>query len=154
MGYQLQGLLDIQFFGKKQSKEVMKRVIFFGLLVYAFSQANSINFRQQKIISQGIDTLSILTLKDKIFKSSSYKILHLSFSDSNQEMIQVLQHETLFATLKLPIADDDVKNFSVNKIEQTKRGFQIGVDWGGGIFFMSEFFALLFLREIFIWKTY
>ena len=151
MGYQLQGLLVTQSFGKKQNKEIMKKAIFFWLLLYTFSQAKSINFRQQKISSQGVDTLSIITLNDKIFKSSSYKILHISISDSNHEMIQILRHKSIFATLKLPLADIDVKNFSVNKIEQTKSGFQIGVDWGRR-FFMSEFFILLFQRGTFIWK--
>jgi len=56
--------------------------------------------------------------------------------------IVVTQNSKTIASILLP-NPEDVKNFSVTKIEETKNGFKISINWGGGnyIYDMVYFFA-------------
>ena len=63
-----------------------------------------------------------------------YQIRYVS--DNNDAFrrgyILFLDGKTSFASLKLPLTDDECKNFSVDSLMQTKRGFMLIVTWGGG----------------------
>ena len=62
--------------------------------------------------------------------------------------------KTRFATIKLPLADFECKNFCVDSLMQTKRGFILLISWGGGkyLYNMEYIFryrqASFFLDEI------
>ena len=49
--------------------------------------------------------------------------------------LNITTGEGTVATIKLPIADDEVKNFALRSVEKTKGGFELRVEWGGGNYF-------------------
>jgi hypothetical protein len=47
--------------------------------------------------------------------------------------LNVVVGDEVMATIELP-KESEVKNFSLNSVEKTKDGFEVRVDWGGGIY--------------------
>lgn len=84
------------------------------------------------------DTLSILPLMSEAYGNTNYKLLQLCSLDSkgyqiiSTRRIELIQESKLIASISLPIADEDVKNFSIKKIAETKKGFEVVINWGGG----------------------
>lgn len=84
------------------------------------------------------DTLSILQLTNKLYGNSDFKVLRICNLDNEgyqnkvTSRIELTQENKTVASISLPIPDEEVKNFSVTKIEETKNGFEIAVNWGGG----------------------
>ena len=80
------------------------------------------------------DVWQELTLKGQLYGQKTYQIRYVR--DTNDEFrrgyIHFLSAKTRFATLKLPLADFECKNFCVDSIIQTKRGFMLLISWGGG----------------------
>ena len=95
-----------------------------------------------------IDTLNVLTLKEK-----RYKIAHLGNRDNGREQIQLLKNNIQISSILLPVADEEVKNFSVNKMEETQKGFKISVDWGGGNYFYERIFFFSYKENKFYLDT-
>ncbi len=85
-----------------------------------------------------IDTISILPLRDKQYVSNNYKVLQLCNLDSvgyrnkSTSRIELTKKNITITSILLPIPDEEVKNFSVTKIGETKDGFEVAVSWGGG----------------------
>lgn len=48
--------------------------------------------------------------------------------------LNIVIGEDVIAAIKLPIPDSEAKNFSLNAVEKTKAGFEVRVDWGGGLY--------------------
>jgi len=48
--------------------------------------------------------------------------------------LNIVIGEQAVAKIELPIPDSEAKNFSLNSVEKTKAGFEIKVDWGGGLY--------------------
>lgn len=96
-----------------------------------------------------IDTLSILPLMNKQYGNSNYKVLRLCDLDSvgyqnkSTSRIELTQKNKTVASISLPIPDEEVKNFSITKIAETKNGFEVAVNWGGGnnIYDVAFYFA-------------
>ena len=80
------------------------------------------------------DVWQRLTLKGQLYGKRCYQIRYVR--DHNDAFrrgyIFFLDGKTSFASLKLPLADDECKNFSVDSLMQTKRGFILLISWGGG----------------------
>ena len=80
------------------------------------------------------DVWQRLTLKGKLYGKKTYQIRYVR--DTNDEFRRGYIHfssgKTRFATIKLPLADFECKNFCVDSIIQTKRGFMLLISWGGG----------------------
>lgn len=80
------------------------------------------------------DVWQELTLKGQLYGKKTYQIRYVR--DTNDEFRRGYIHfssaKTRFATLKLPLADFECKNFCVDSIIQTKRGFMLLISWGGG----------------------
>ena len=53
------------------------------------------------------------------------------------------------ADISLPIADFDVKNFSVDTIEEINNGFKLSVNWGGGNDFYGRDFYFEYVENSF-----
>ena len=47
--------------------------------------------------------------------------------------LNIVVGDTLISKIELP-KESEAKNFSLNSIEKTKAGFEINVDWGGGVY--------------------
>lgn len=96
-----------------------------------------------------IDTLSVLPLTNKQYGSSHYKILRLCNLDSegyqivSTKRIELSEGNKTVASISLPVPDEEVKNFSVTKVAETKHGFKIAINWGGGnyIYDIEFYFA-------------
>ncbi len=48
--------------------------------------------------------------------------------------LNVVIGEEVATTIRLPIADYEAKNFSLNSAQKTKTGFEVKVEWGGGLY--------------------
>lgn len=48
--------------------------------------------------------------------------------------LNILVGEEVAGTIQLPISDYEVKNFSLNSAQKTKSGFEVNVEWGGGLY--------------------
>ena len=85
------------------------------------------------------DVWQELTLKGQLYGKKTYQIRYVR--DTNDEFrrgyIHFLSAKTRFATLKLPLADFECKNFCVDSLMQTKRGFILLISWGGGKYFYN-----------------
>ncbi|MFY7936402.1 MAG: hypothetical protein ACOVOQ_03415 [Flavobacterium sp.] len=129
----------------------MKTVIYIILSVFCIScrgqniqhQANNKNTAE--VIS--VDTVSVLSLRNGQY--SNFKILRLYNlgNDGNRidstNRIELTKDNKTVASIILPNSED-VKNFSTSKIEETKDGFKIVVDWGGGNYFYGREFYFRF----------
>lgn len=93
------------------------------------------------------DTLSVLLLSNEIYGKNEYKLLYVSF-DSERVSIQVMKNNKIQSSIHLP-SPDIVKNFVVNGIDETKNGFKIFVEWGGGYYFYSRMFYFQYIEEDF-----
>ncbi|WP_259016613.1 hypothetical protein [Emticicia fluvialis] len=105
------------------------------------------------------DTLSVLSLRNKQYTSLNYKVLKVCDLDNEGYHIKstcrielTQQHKTI-ASIKLPVADVEVRNFSVSKIEEINSGFKIVVDWGGGNYFFEREFYFTFKDKRFYLTT-
>jgi hypothetical protein len=49
------------------------------------------------------------------------------------EDVNIVVGDDVVAKIELP-KESEVKNFSLNSIEKTKAGFEMRVDWGGGVY--------------------
>ncbi|OFP36068.1 hypothetical protein HMPREF2992_01070 [Prevotella sp. HMSC069G02] len=80
------------------------------------------------------DVWQRLTLKGKLYGKKTYQIRYVR--DTNDEFRRGYIHfssgKTRFATIKLPLADFECKNFCVDSLMQSKRGFILLISWGGG----------------------
>ena len=80
------------------------------------------------------DVWQRLTLKGKLYGKKTYQIRYVR--DTNDEFRRGYIHfssgKTRFATIKLPLTDFECKNFCVDSLMQTKRGFMLLISWGGG----------------------
>lgn len=96
------------------------------------------------------DTLFILPLKNRQYEQLDYKILRLCNLDSERNQIkstrriELIRGNKAVASLSLPVPDEEVKNFSVNEITETEKGFKIVVNWGGGNYFYGREFYFNF----------
>lgn len=121
----------------------MKTLIVIMLSVFFVScngQNNQKN-RESKIKDGAlqIDTISILPLINKQYGNHLYKVLRVCNLDSEEGYqvkssgrIELTQESKIVNSISLPTPDDDVKNFSVTKIVETKKGFKVAINWGGG----------------------
>ena len=85
-----------------------------------------------------IDTIFILSLKNKQYGSNNYKVLQLCNLDSegyqnkSTSRIDLTKNNKAVCSISLPIPDEEVKNFSITKMVETTNGFEVAVNWGGG----------------------
>ena len=100
------------------------------------------------IIRNKTDTLSVLPLNRK--KHKEFKVLYLRDLETNNYVInstrriELTENNKIKASLKMPIPDEEVKNFSVSKIAETRHGFKIAVNWGGGNYLYDiEYYFIL-----------
>lgn len=77
------------------------------------------------------DVWQRLTLKGQLYGKKTYQIRYVR--DTNDEFRRGYIHfssgKTRFATIKLPLTDFECKNFCVDSLMQTKRGFILLISW-------------------------
>ena len=132
----------------------MKTVIYIIISIFCvwcngqIIQNNEKNKNTKGVIP--MDTLSILQLTNNQYGSSNYKVLRLCNLDSNgywidsTRRIELTRDNKTLVSFSLPVPDEEVKNFSVSRIAETKSGFIIVADWGGGNYFFGRKFYFNF----------
>lgn len=127
------------------------RIIMIILLLFSVScqgQPEKKVAESTKVVSQKVsDTLSVLSLKN--IAQDDYKVLYLSFSESSEDKIRLMKDDTIVSDISLPITDVDIKNFSVDKIEEINNGFKLSVNWGGGNDFYGRDFYFEYVKNSF-----
>lgn len=48
--------------------------------------------------------------------------------------LNIVTGKEVIAKVELPIPDSEAKNFSLNSVEKTRKGFEIKAEWGGGLY--------------------
>lgn len=124
----------------------MRAVLIFFIVLYSFiSCKGQYTKNATSNILETLDTLSVLSLKGRKYNDIKYKIVHIGYSEKGQEQIQLLENNILIYSVWIPIADEEVKNFSLNKIQETRKGFKMSVDWGGGNYFYKRTFFFSYI---------
>jgi hypothetical protein len=96
------------------------------------------------------DTLNSFELKVDRDIKLKYKMLLIYLNDSSRKYLQIKQESELLASIPFPIADDEVKNFSIDKITTSKNGFKLNVSWGDWYFFNKREFVFTFRKNQFL----
>lgn len=81
-----------------------------------------------------VDVLAVLNLSGAQYGSSNYSILKTFDISDGGFRLEVVRDRDVIKSIELPNSTN-VKNFSVDKVIETKDGFQIYLSWGGGNFF-------------------
>jgi len=112
------------------------------------------NNKETTVISQikNIDTLSVIKLNAKKYADAQYQVLKLYNIDNDVTSIEIVKNKDLLNTIKLP-GSEDMKNFSVNKIVEINKGFQILVSWGGGNYFYKRKFNFVYNENGFYFSS-
>lgn len=115
----------------------MKKALLLLLVMLCFAlQGQGINIGKPSSSADNKrwDVWQRLTLKGQLYGKKTYQIRYTR--DTNDEFRRGYIHfssgKTRFATIKLPLADFECKNFCVDSLIQTKRGFILLISWGGG----------------------
>ncbi len=130
-----------------------KEVFIIAYLFYSTSsigQSSNIKSENASAIEgqKNVDTLQVLDIEN------GYKVFHLNFVDGFGDKIRLIKYGRVVADILLPVADNDVKNFSVNKIQTINNGLKLSVSWGGGNYFYERTFnfefkdATLYLNKL------
>ena len=111
--------------------------LFSLIILFCFAlQGQCINIGKPSLLADNKrwDVWQELTLKGQLYGQKTYQIRYVR--DTNDEFRRGYIHfpsgKTRFATIKLPLSDFECKNFCVDSIIQTKRGFMLLISWGGG----------------------
>ena len=111
--------------------------LFSLIILFCFAlQGQCINIGKPSLLADNKrwDVWQELTLKGQLYGKKTYQIRYVR--DTNDEFLRGYIHfssgKTRFATIKLPLSDFECKNFCVDSIIQTKRGFMLLISWGGG----------------------
>ncbi len=93
---------------------------------------------------------SVLMLNNSIYKNNKYKLLYLqTFSETLGDQVQLLKDDNVVTTMSLPISNVEVKNFSLNKFEETNKGFNFHISWGGGNYLYQSIFHFEYKEDMF-----
>ena len=121
--------------------------ILVGILIFTSvsctGQSNSDKGKISKDVAREVVSDTILTLKLNL----GYEVKQLNIGAKPSDIIRILKDGENIGELLLPASDIEVKNFAVNKIEETSSGFAISVNWGGGTSFYSRRFQFDFKEE-------
>ena len=111
--------------------------LFSLIILFCFAlQGQCINIGKPSLLADNKrwDVWQELTLKGQLYGQKTYQIRYVR--DTNDEFRRGYIHfssgKTRFATIKLPLTDFECKNFCVDSLMQTKRGFILLISWGGG----------------------
>ena len=115
----------------------MKKALLLLLIMLCFAlQGQGINIGKPSLSADNKrwDVWQTLALKGPLYGKRCYQIRYVrdNYDAFRRGYILFLDGKTSFASLKLPLADDECKNFSVDSLMPTKRGFMLIVTWGGG----------------------
>ncbi|MFN6327727.1 MAG: hypothetical protein ACK4WA_03050 [Chitinophagales bacterium] len=76
-----------------------------------------------------IDTIDFIKFKNKL---NGYFLLHSKTIDSLCEKITIFKNKEIIGTLRLPIPDEELKNFQLIDLKELDNGIEIHCAWGGG----------------------
>jgi hypothetical protein len=124
-------------------------VIIFSLF---FHSCNGQISEKKNTSKQINDTITTLLLNGKYYLNNSYEVVYL-IDETENKMIYLNDKDGVIGIILLPKADDEIKNFSVDRILKTKRGFQINVNWGGGNYFYGREFYFYYRNNNFYLDT-
>ncbi len=106
------------------------------------------DIRKEYVVISGDS--SSLALKNSIYKDNEYKLLYLkTYGESSGDKVQLLKNDSAITTLSLPISDVEVKNFSLYEFEETNKGFNFYVSWGGGNYLYQSIFYFEYKEGMF-----
>ena len=130
----------------------MKKALLLLLVMLCFAlQGQGINIGNPSLSADNKrwDVWQTLALKGPLYGKRCYQIRYVR--DNNDAFrrgyILFLDGKTSFASLKLPLADDECKNFSVDSLMQTKRGFMFIVRYRQASFFLDSIITQLYEPE-------
>ena len=106
------------------------------------------DIRKEYVVISG--NSSSLALKNSIYKDNTYKLLYLkTYGESSGDKVQLLRNDSIITTVSLPISNVEVTNFSLNKIEETNKGFNFHISWGGGNYLYQSIFHFEYKEDMF-----
>lgn len=130
---------------------LMRTITILIFLFFGVFKAQSENIFERE--NQVIDTLSVMNLKNKIYKKNKVQILHLGTLDKTEEeyqmKLQVLINKRVLSNILLPYPDSGLGNFKLSSIEETKKGFLIRSQSGRGDLVLKTVLFLIYRNNNF-----
>lgn len=121
-------------------KKLLTSILAFLLGVFCHSQTGLLSNRNT-------DTLKkCLFLKSSMVEKDQFQLCEFFDIDENKKYLKLFKNDTIFSTVILPKADDDVKNFSLEKMQKTIQGFDIYLNWGGGNYLYKRILRYKFYK--------
>lgn len=127
----------------------MRLFLILFYLSFHFCNARIIeNNNVTNMSNQANDTITILFLNGKYYINNSFKVVYV-IDETENKIIYLIDEVGVVSSILLPKSDEGVKNFSVDRILKTNRGFQIIVSWGGGSYFYHREFYFNYIKSDF-----
>ena len=109
----------------------------FGVWLWLFIVACSVNYSATMTISQNAAVVSVvdgrITRALDCNKPSEYSFLVVANPKRKDDKdLNIVVGDEVIARIELP--NSRVNNFSLDSVEKTKAGFEVKVDWGGGVY--------------------
>ena len=109
------------------------------LVLVACSANNTATPSQNSSVTKVVDEKTARTLDCRRANEYSFVIVENPsrkvYSDpSNPKDLNIAVGDKVISKIKLPKVDSEAKNFSLNSVEKTETGFEIKVEWGGGLY--------------------
>lgn len=125
-------------------------LIIFLICLSCNANKKNINFTEKIEILQekNIDTICVVEFKNKQYKNDKIQLLELYDTIKGMKSIEVINDAVVLNTIELPNSED-VKNFSIDSIFETKKGFDILASWGGGQYFYRRIFSFIYKNDRF-----
>ena len=97
-----------------------------------------------------------LLLEGDIYTSNSYKVLYYQSVNDNyyERRLFISMRDSILYSLRLPIADEEVKNFGVNSITKSATGFILECGFGGGNYIYTIYFYFDYIMNSFYLTKY
>lgn len=76
------------------------------------------------------DTITITKLTSINKHGKEYEVIQIYNNTTSRKYLQLHLNNKVVQSIILPLPDDDVKNFLLEKISRTKNGFKISISWG------------------------
>ena len=113
-------------------------MLFLLIAACAANKKMTIATFQNASVKKAVDEKAARTLDCR--KTNEYRFVRVQNSkrknDSDPlipEDLNIVVGDDVISNIELP-KESEVKNFSLNSVEKTKAGFEMRVDWGGGVY--------------------
>jgi hypothetical protein len=113
--------------------------VMFFLLMIACAANNTATTFQNSSVTKVVDEKTTRTLDCR--NANEYRFVVVENPNRKEDSdavipkdLNIVAGDEVISKIDLPKVDSEVKNFSLNSVKKTETGFEIKVEWGGGLY--------------------